>query len=256
MTLGQRLVMKTRIAFLSAVLAMPLVVAAADAVAAWIGRRGCVRRHERRRWPQSLAGPSRGQPGGHAGQLAEHSRARGGADGGPRLASRLSLELTGSAREPESDQRRSWSALAVARGVITANATSRHALTVAGGPFVEFGNAVHGTLPFAHAELAYVYRSPFGLTVLAGGGAELRARDLVLCRTAADLVPATAATPSSGASTSVPTRRRSTRETGPPTCDWPSAGSSDAAASGPPANPGLNREGHAPRLWLLCWRCP
>jgi hypothetical protein len=53
---------------------------------------------------------------------------------------------------------------------VVANATGRHALTVAAGPFLEIGNVVHGTLPFAHAELAYVYRAPFGLTVLAGGG--------------------------------------------------------------------------------------
>ena len=81
----------------------------------------------------------------------------------------FSVELTGSARNVE-DQRRSWSAMALARGVLAANATGRHALTIAGGPFVEVGHHVHGTVPFAHAELAYVYRSSFGLTVLAGAG--------------------------------------------------------------------------------------
>jgi len=86
------------------------------------------------------------------------------------LTSGFSVELTGNAREPDNDHRRSWSALAAVRWVAIANATRRHALTVAGGPFVEIGNVVHGTLPFARAELAYVYRAPFGLTVLAGGG--------------------------------------------------------------------------------------
>ena len=54
--------------------------------------------------------------------------------------------------------------------VVAANATGRHALTVAGGPFLEIGNVVHGTIPFAHAELAYVYRNPTGLTFLVGAG--------------------------------------------------------------------------------------
>jgi len=86
------------------------------------------------------------------------------------MTSRFSIELTGSAREPANDHRRSWSALAAVRWVALANATGRHALTVAGGPFVEIDHVVHGTLPFAHAELAYIYRAPFGLTMLAGAG--------------------------------------------------------------------------------------
>ena len=86
------------------------------------------------------------------------------------LTSQISVELTGSVRQVGNDQRRSSSALAVGRAVVVANATGRHALTVAGGPFLEVGHAVHGTLPFAHTELAYVYRAPVGLTVLAGGG--------------------------------------------------------------------------------------
>ena len=86
------------------------------------------------------------------------------------LTPRFSVELTGSIREVENDQRRSWSALAVVRWAAIASASGRHALTLAGGPFVEIDNVVHGTLPFAHAELAYVYRAPRGLTVLAGGG--------------------------------------------------------------------------------------
>lgn len=86
------------------------------------------------------------------------------------LAPRLSLELTGSVREVDDDSRRSWSALAAARWAPLATANGRHALTVAGGPLVEIDNVVHGTIPFAHVELAYVYRAPFGLTVLAGVG--------------------------------------------------------------------------------------
>ena len=89
------------------------------------------------------------------------------------LVPRLSVEVTGSAREVDNDQRRSWSAMAAGRFVVAANATGRHALTVAGGPFVEIHNAVHGTLPFAHTELAYVCRAPFGLTVLTGGGVNI-----------------------------------------------------------------------------------
>jgi hypothetical protein len=89
---------------------------------------------------------------------------------GRAVTPRFSVELTGSARRVEDNQRRSWSAMAVGRGVLAANATGRHALTIAGGPFVQIGHPVHGTLPFAHAELAYVYRAPFGLTFLAGGG--------------------------------------------------------------------------------------
>lgn len=85
------------------------------------------------------------------------------------LLSRLSVELTGSAREVDSPHR-SWSALAAARVAVARNATGRHALTFAGGPFFELGNPVHGDMPFAHTEVAYVYRAPFGLTVLAGGG--------------------------------------------------------------------------------------
>jgi hypothetical protein len=85
------------------------------------------------------------------------------------LAPRLSVELTGSAREVDSDHR-SWSVLAAGRVAALRNATGRHALTIAAGPFFELGNPVHGDLPFAHTEVAYVYRAPFGLTVLAGGG--------------------------------------------------------------------------------------
>jgi hypothetical protein len=85
------------------------------------------------------------------------------------LMSGLSIELTGSARNPDSSKR-SWSAMAAARAVILANRTGRHALTFAGGPMFELDHPVHGSLPFGHAELAYVYRSSFGLTALAGAG--------------------------------------------------------------------------------------
>jgi hypothetical protein len=86
------------------------------------------------------------------------------------LMPRFSIELTGSAREVDNDHRRSWSALAAVRWVAVASADGRHALTVAGGPFLEIDNIVHGTLPFVHGELAYVYQAPMGLTVLAGVG--------------------------------------------------------------------------------------
>jgi hypothetical protein len=86
------------------------------------------------------------------------------------VARRLSVEVTGSVREIDSNSRRSWSAVAAARWAPLATADGRHALTIAGGPLLEIDNAVHGTIPFAHAELAYVYRAPFGLTVLAGVG--------------------------------------------------------------------------------------
>jgi hypothetical protein len=86
------------------------------------------------------------------------------------LTPRFSVELTGNAREVDNNHRRSWSALAAARWAAIASASGRHALTIAAGPFLEIDNVVHGTLPFAHAELAYVYRAPMGLTVLAGAG--------------------------------------------------------------------------------------
>jgi hypothetical protein len=160
--------MKTHVALLSAVLTMPLIVGAANAVAATdaqapgvtsaagVGSRPWLVRAEgslvdmRDNWL--------GIPGPEVGLTV-----------GRDLTSRLSLELTGSAREQDSS-RRSWSALAAARGVVLANRTGRHALTVAGGPFFELDHPVHGSMPFAHAEVAYVYRSSFGLTVLAGGG--------------------------------------------------------------------------------------
>ena len=86
------------------------------------------------------------------------------------LASGLSVELTGSAPQVENAPSHPWSAAMALRWIAVANATGRHALTVAGGPFLEVANRVHGTLPFARGELAYVYRSPIGLTVLAGFG--------------------------------------------------------------------------------------
>ena len=163
--------MKRQFAFLSTLLAVPLLVATADAVAApdaeapgvassravgagaWLVRAEGSLVDMRDNW-LNIPGPEVGLTVGHD------------------LASRLSLELTGSARNPDSSHR-SWSALAAARGVVVANRTGRHALTVAGGPFFEVSHPVHGSMPFAHAEVAYVYRSSFGLTVLAGGGANV-----------------------------------------------------------------------------------
>lgn len=163
--------MNNRIAFLATVAAMSLILGAADATAAVDAEQPGIFRGT-----GVGVGPSPWLVRAEGGLVGMHDNwlnvpgPEVGLTVGRDVVSRLSVELTGSAREPENDQRRSWSALAVARWVITANATSRHALTVAGGPFVEFGNVVHGTLPFAHTELAYVYRAPFGLTVLAGGG--------------------------------------------------------------------------------------
>jgi hypothetical protein len=86
------------------------------------------------------------------------------------LTPRFSVELTGNAREVSNHDRRSWSALAAGRWAALVSTNGRHALTIAGGPFLEIDNVVHGTLPFAHAELAYVYRAPVGFTMLAGMG--------------------------------------------------------------------------------------
>jgi hypothetical protein len=83
---------------------------------------------------------------------------------------KVSFEVTGSVREVDSKSRRSWSALAAARWAPVVTANGRHALTLAGGPLLEIDNVVHGTLPFAHTELAYIYRASYGLTILAGAG--------------------------------------------------------------------------------------
>ena len=39
------------------------------------------------------------------------------------------------------------------------------------------GNGVHGTTPLARAELAYVYRAPFGLTALVAYGLNMELTD-------------------------------------------------------------------------------
>jgi hypothetical protein len=161
--------MRKHIAFLSAVAVMPLMFAAANAAAA-LGAE-----------PPVLSAVARPAPGlwlvraeGSMVNMRDSwlglPQPEVGLTLGRGLTSRLSVELTGSVRAPENDQRRSWSALAAARWILAANTTGRHALTVAAGPLFEIGHVVHGTLPFAHAELAYVYRAPFGLTVLAGAG--------------------------------------------------------------------------------------
>ena len=161
--------MRNRVAFLSALVIAPLMLAAANAAAAseadppivsrvadvagnsWVVRAEGSLVAMRDNWL--------GVPGPEVGLTV-----------GRHLTRSFSLELTGSARAVEDNQRRSWSAMALARGVLVANATGRHALTVAGGPFLEIGHPIHGTLPFAHAELAYVYRNPAGFTFLAGMG--------------------------------------------------------------------------------------
>lgn len=159
--------MKTRIAFLSALVVVSLAFGTANAAAS----------EEDPDTVSSVAGSARGHwivraetglvdmrdnwlniPGPEVGLTV-----------GRDLGSRLSVELTGAAHEP-GNARHSWSAMALGRGVIAANRTGRHAFTFAGGPLFEIGNPVHGNMPYAHTELAYVYRAPFGLTFLAGGG--------------------------------------------------------------------------------------
>jgi hypothetical protein len=164
-----RIVMNKRIAFLSAVAVMPLMFAAAEAAAA-LGEDppalSSVAGAAPRAWLVRAEGSLVGMRDSWLGLPEPEVGLTVGRD----LGYGFSLELTGNAREVASAQRRSWSVLAAARQVIIANATGRHALTAAAGPFLEIGNAVHGTVPFAHLELAYVYRAPFGLTVLAGFG--------------------------------------------------------------------------------------
>lgn len=89
---------------------------------------------------------------------------------GRRLSRSWSVELTGSARASDREGPSPWSAMAAARWAAISSRNGRHQLTLAAGPFVEVNNIVHGTIPFAHAEVAYVYQAPFGLTVLAGFG--------------------------------------------------------------------------------------
>jgi hypothetical protein len=161
--------MRKRVAFLSALVIAPLMLAAASAAAAVDGEEpstiSSAARTDGRPWAVRAEGSLvdmrdnwLGLPGLEVGLTV-----------GRDLTPWFSVELTGSARNADSVHR-SWSAMALARGVLVANATGRHALTLAGGPFLEVGHFVHGTLPFAHAELAYVYRSSFGLTFVAGAG--------------------------------------------------------------------------------------
>jgi len=88
-----------------------------------------------------------------------------GVTAGRFVASRLALEGT-LMDGPDG----AWSVMASARWAPLRNGNGQHALTLAGGPLVVVNNGVHGTTPLAHAELAYVYRAPFGLTALAGIG--------------------------------------------------------------------------------------
>jgi hypothetical protein len=179
---GQRIVMNKPKAFLSAIASLPLMFAAADAVAATDAEtpgEGPV-------LTRSLPAPAPA-PGPRPGPGPWLVRAEGslvdmrdnwlgmpgpevGLTVGRHMTPRIAIEVTGSGREAESASQRSWSAMAVGRGVIVSNRTGRHALTFAGGPMVQIGHRVHGNLPFAHTELAYVYRSSFGLTALAGAG--------------------------------------------------------------------------------------
>lgn len=170
MTRCQRAIVNKTIALLSAVIVTPLVLATADAVAATSAEPTTLSSVARADLPgpwlvraeSSLVGMRDnwlGMPGLEVGLTL-----------GRDLGAGFSVELTGNAREANGAYGRSWSTMAALRGVVAATANGRHAFTVAGGPFVEVDNIVHGTVPFAHGELAYVYRAPFGLTVLGGGG--------------------------------------------------------------------------------------
>jgi hypothetical protein len=164
--------MKTRIALLSALTALSSIVAAAHAAAAPDPQGAQIRSappvaRSASPGPWSIRAEASlvdmrdnwlGVPGPELGLTV-----------GRDLFSRLSIELTGASHDPGTEHH-SWSAMAAARGVIVANPTGRHALTIAGGPLFEINNRVHGDMPFAHTEMAYVYRAPFGLTMLAGGG--------------------------------------------------------------------------------------
>jgi hypothetical protein len=164
--------MRNRIAFLSAVAAVPLMLCATGAAAQSAAQDVD---------PPAVHRASTGSPGPWLvraeGSLVdmrdnwlEIPQPEVGLTVGRDLTSRFAVELTGNVRQPDSASHHSWSALALGRVVVAANPTRRHALTLAAGPLVEVGHFVHGTMPFAHSEIAYVYRAPFGLTVLAGGG--------------------------------------------------------------------------------------
>lgn len=161
--------MRKPIAFLSAVAVMPLMFAAADAAAAVDAESPVVSSVAR-----SAPGPWLVRAEGSFMDMRDNWLGIPGLEAGLTVGRyvvpRLSVELTASLRPVENAERRAWSALAAARWAAIATANGRHAMTIAAGPFVEVANKVHGTLPFARAELAYVYRAPFGLMVLAGGG--------------------------------------------------------------------------------------
>jgi hypothetical protein len=106
----------------------------------------------------------------HTGSIGPHVEV--GMTAGRFVLSRLSVEGTLMVG-PDA----SWSAMANARWEPLRTANGQHALTLAGGPMVLVGNGVHGTTPLAHAELAYVYRAPVGLTLLVAGGVNMALTD-------------------------------------------------------------------------------
>ena len=95
-----------------------------------------------------------------------------GVTAGRFVAARLALEGT-LMDAPDG----AWSAMANARWAPLRTGNGQHALTLAGGPLVVVHNGVHGTTPLAHAELAYLYQAPFGLTALAGVGLNMALAD-------------------------------------------------------------------------------
>ena len=92
---------------------------------------------------------------------------------GRNLVEALALEGTVGVGVPALSSRSPGRALmAVARGALPFTGMRRHALTVAGGPFLIAGGD-YGSALFVHAELAYEYRLPALLTVLLGIGPDV-----------------------------------------------------------------------------------
>jgi len=106
----------------------------------------------------------------HAGEIGPHVEV--GVTAGHLVTERVSIEGT-LMKGPDA----SWSTMASARWEPLRTESGRHALSLAGGPMVLFGNGVHGTTPLAHAELAYIVRAPEGLTVMVAVGENIALTD-------------------------------------------------------------------------------
>ena len=245
--------MNNRVAFLSTVAAVSLMLGATDAAAAGARSRPGSSA-ARARLAQSLAGPSRRQPGRDARQLVEHAGARGGADGGRDLMSWLSVELTEARARPRTTT--------AARGPRWRSPGGRHGerhrpacADGRGRAFPQVWQRRSRHPSFRPHGAGLPLSGAVRPDVAGRRGTELRARALVLRHAAADRLHTAGDSPPS-ASTSAPTRRNPRGRRHPAHA----VGRRLAVLTPPvpraPANPGLNRERHAPRLWLLCWRCP